>query len=146
MIILQYSDSTWRLPTSSGDNNPLRAPTSLRLLTTVPAPTPQGMDMPDSWDREDFSPFSEKELQALKIQAARKMMVKRWHDSLTLDQSHLELPLQCMRCKYGSPRLLAEETVSFRPHTCATRDDCSSYNYHACAYYYFRINTVYSRP
>jgi hypothetical protein len=40
------------------------------------------MDMPDNWDREDFSLFSEKELQALKIQAARKMMVKRWHDSL----------------------------------------------------------------
>jgi hypothetical protein len=40
------------------------------------------MDMPDKWDREDFSPFSEKELQVLKIQAAQKIMVKRWHDSL----------------------------------------------------------------
>ena len=38
--------------------------------------------MPDNWDQEDVSLFSEQELKALTIQAARKVTVKRWHDSL----------------------------------------------------------------
>ena len=40
------------------------------------------MEMPDNWDREDVSPFSERELNSLKIQTTHKMMVKMWHDSL----------------------------------------------------------------
>jgi hypothetical protein len=85
MIILHYADSTWRLPTSpssGSSSDPLRASASLRPLTTVPDTNLQGMDLPDNWDREDFSPFSEKEVKALKIQAARKMTLKGWHDSL----------------------------------------------------------------
>jgi hypothetical protein len=40
------------------------------------------MEIPDNWDQEEVSPFSERELKALKIQAARKVLVKTWHDSL----------------------------------------------------------------
>ena len=77
MIILHYAVNTWRLPTlpllGSADH-------SLRPLTTVPDSALQDTDMPDNWDQEDVSPFSEKELKTLTIQAARK--VTRWHDSL----------------------------------------------------------------
>jgi hypothetical protein len=38
--------------------------------------------MPDNWDQEEVSPFSERELKALKIQTSHKVLVKTWHDSL----------------------------------------------------------------
>ena len=74
MIILHYAANTWRLSTL-----PLlrSADLSLRPLTTVPDSTLQDTVMPDNWDQEDVSLFSEQELKALTIQAARKVTVKR---------------------------------------------------------------------
>jgi hypothetical protein len=79
MIILHYAAKIWRLPTrpSSGSFSH-----SLLPLTTAPDTTLQDMEIPDNWDQEEVSPFSERELKALKIQAVRKVLVKTWHDSL----------------------------------------------------------------
>lgn len=70
---------------------------SLRPLTTAPNSTLQDTDMPDNWDREDVSPFSEQELKALKIQAAHKVTVKRWHDSLGLISFRIINAMPAMR-------------------------------------------------
>jgi hypothetical protein len=40
------------------------------------------MDIPDNWDQEDVSPFSERELKGLKFQTGHKIEVKWWNDSL----------------------------------------------------------------
>ena len=55
---------------------------SLHPLTTVSDPPLQDTEMTDNCDREDVSPFSDRELKTSKIQAAHKMIVKRWYDSL----------------------------------------------------------------
>ena len=72
--ILRTALATWRLPTP-----PLQQDDMRPLLETAPHESPANiqLDMPPNWDQECESIFSEQEQHTLKIQAARKLKVKK---------------------------------------------------------------------
>jgi hypothetical protein len=78
-IIMHFENNTWRLP------SPPYCAVRPLLETTQSAqeiPADTFNNLPLHWDKEYDSIFSEKEQLALQIQAARKLQVKNYHDSL----------------------------------------------------------------
>jgi hypothetical protein len=78
-IIMHFEKNTWRLP------SPPHCAVRPLLETTQSAQEIQPdtiNNLPLNWDKEYVSIFSEEEQRALQIQAARKLQVKNYHDSL----------------------------------------------------------------
>jgi hypothetical protein len=78
-IIMHFQNNTWRLPSPS---QCVVRPLLETALSDQEIPTDTFNNLPINWDKECDSFFSEEEQRAIKIQVARKLKVKIYHDAL----------------------------------------------------------------